>query len=131
MAVLRTLIISHEQARLNASELCRSMPDGVVVQFKEPSRSLEQNAMLWVLLGKFSAQLQWPVNGRMTRLTPDEWKDILSAAYKRETQRVAAGIDGGMVMLGLRTSKLGKREFAEFIEFIQSVAAGRCVDLGD
>ncbi len=35
----------------------------------------------------------------------------------------------GMVMLGRRTSKMGKRQFAEFIEFIQSVAADRGVNL--
>lgn len=101
----------------------------LVVTAQEETRSSAQNALLWVLLTAFSEQLEWPVNGRMVKLAPEEWKDLLSAAYKRESQRVAMGIDGGMVMLGLRTSKMGKREFAEFVDFIHSVAADRGVEL--
>lgn len=106
-------------------------PDGFVVSVKESSRSLDQNALLWVLLKAFSDQLKWPVNGAMVKLAPEEWKDLLSAAFRQESQRVAMGLAGGMVMLGLRTSKMGKREFAEFIEFIQSVAVERGVVLDE
>lgn len=101
----------------------------LVVTAHEETRNSDQNALMWVLLTAFSEQLEWPVNGRMVKLSPEEWKDLLSAAYKRESQRVAMGIDGGVVMLGLRTSKLGKREFAEFVDFIGSVAADRGVEL--
>jgi NinB protein len=91
-------------------------------------RNSEQNALLWVWLTAFSAQLQWPVNGAMVKLTAEEWKDVLSAAFKRESQRVAMGLDGGMVLLGLRTSEMGKREFAEFMEFVMATAALRGVN---
>jgi hypothetical protein len=101
------------------------------VTVAEPTRNLEQNALMWVLLQAFSEQLTWPVNGAMVKLEPDEWKDLLSAAYRQEAQRVAMGLNGGMVMLGLRTSKMGRREFAEFIEFIQSVAVDRGVALDE
>ena len=104
-------------------------PEGYVVTVKEPTRNLDQNALMWVLLDAFSKQLQWPVNGSMVKLEPDEWKDILSAAYRQESQRVAMGLSGGMVMLGFRTSKMTKREFAEFIEFIHATAADRGVQL--
>jgi hypothetical protein len=101
------------------------------VTVEPPKRNLEQNALLWVLLSAFADQLVWPVNGAMVKLEPEEWKDILTAAYRRETQRVAMGLDGGMVMLGMRTSKLNKRKFAELIEFVQSVAVDRGVELGE
>lgn len=103
----------------------------VVVTAEPEKRNLEQNALLWVLLDAFSKQLNWPVNGQMVKLKPEEWKDILSAAYKRESQRVAMGLDGGMVMLGMRTSNMGKAEFAEFIEFLMATAALRGVQLDD
>jgi inactivated superfamily I helicase len=103
----------------------------LVVTVSEETRNSEQNSLMWVYLQAFAEQLQWPVNGAMVKLTPEEWKDILSAAYKRESQRVAMGLDGGMVMLGLRTSKMGKREFAEFIEFIQATAAHRGVEVDE
>lgn len=99
------------------------------VEVKPERRNSEQNALLWVWLTAFSQQLQWPVNGAMVKLSPDEWKDILSAAFKRESQRVAMGLDGGMVMLGLRTSKMNKRDFAEFMEFVMATAAARGVEV--
>ena len=123
----RTFILAHDTARKRAVACVAEAPAGFVVTVQEPRRNNEQNALLWVLLTAFSEQLEWPVNGRMVKLQPEEWKDLLSAAYKRESQRVAMGIDGGMVMLGLRTSKMGKREFAEFVEFIRATAAHRGV----
>ena len=125
----KRFVLVHPEARRRAMAAVSMAPEGHVVTVQEPTRNLEQNALLWVLLTAFSEQLKWPVNGVMVTLTPEEWKDILSAAYKRESQRVAMGIDGGMVLLGLRTSQLSKREFAELIEFIQSVAVDRGVDL--
>ena len=104
-------------------------PDGFVVSVKESSRSLDQNALLWVLLKAFSDQLKWPVNGAMVALSPDEWKDVLSAAYKREAVKVAMGLDGGVVMLGCRTSKFTVREMSEFLEFLHATAAARDVDV--
>ena len=97
------------------------------VSVAPPRRNLDQNALLWVLLTAFSEQLKWPVNGAMVPLSPDEWKTLLTAAYRNESQRIAMGLNGGMVILGMRTSQLSKREFAEFIEFIHSVAVERGV----
>jgi hypothetical protein len=102
-------------------------PDGWIVQIKPPTRSLDANAAMWLVLDAFSKQLQWPVNGVLEWLTPEEWKDLLSAAFKRETVRVAMGLDGGMVMLGLRTSKLPKAVFSEMLEFMHATAVQRGV----
>lgn len=122
-------ILAHGIARGRAVDAVRNAPDGFVVEVKEPTRNLDQNALLWALLTEFSRQLVWPVNGQMVMLTPEDWKTILSASFRRETQRMTQGVDGGLVMLGMRTSKMSKREFAEFIEFIQSVAADRGVNV--
>lgn len=121
--------LAHKIARERALNAVRTAPDGWVVTVKEQTRNSEQNALLWVLLECFSRQLDWPVNGRMAKLEPADWKDLLTAAFRQET-RVADGISGGVVMLGARTSKMGVREFAEFIAFIQAVAADRGVDIG-
>jgi hypothetical protein len=122
-------ILAHHEARRRAIAAVAEAPDGYAVTIKAPTRNLEQNALLWVLLTAFSEQLKWPVNGAMARLSPEEWKDILTAAFRNESQRIAAGLNGGMVMLGMRTSQLSKSQFAEFIEFVQSVAADRGVTL--
>lgn len=127
MADKRVFILAHAEARRRALQAVADGPEGYRVTLEPPKRTLDQNALLWPLLECFAEQLEWPVNGRMVKLEAPEWKDILSAAYKQESQRVAMGLNGGMVMLGLRTSKMSKREFSEFLEFIFSVAADRGV----
>ena len=102
---------------------------GHVVTVAEPSRNLDQNSAQWPILQSFSEQLQWPVNGAMGTMQPEEWKDVLTAAFRRETVRVAMGLDGGMVMLGQRTSKFSKREFSDWLEFLNATAAIRGVNL--
>ena len=119
----------HQQARQMAIEAVRDAPEGYQVRVTEPPRSLEQNAAQWLILQAFSDQLQWPVNGQFCRLYPEEWKDILTAAFKKETFRLAMGLDGGMVMLGLRTSKMGKKQFSEWLDFLNATAADRGVNI--
>ena len=124
-------VMAHAEARRRAMSAVADAPEGYVVRVEQPTRNSEQNALLWVLLDAFSRQLVWPVNGAMVKLAAEEWKDILTAAFKQETQRIAMGMNGGMVILGMRTSQMGKRQFAEFIEFVQSVAVDRGVMLDE
>lgn len=123
------LLPSPHPARNNALDAVRNAPDGLVVEIKEKTRSLDQNAAQWPILQAFSDQLQWPVNGSMVYLDPEEWKDILTAAFKQETVRVAMGLNGGMVLLGFRTSQFGKREFSDWLEFLHAIAVERGVKI--
>ena len=129
MTEKRLFKLAHAEARQRAIQCIREAPDGYVVTVQEPKRNLDQNAAMWVLLQAFADQLQWPVNGAMVWMSADEWKDVLSAAFRRESVRVAMGMDGGMVMLGSRTSKFSVREMSEFLEFLHATAAARDVDL--
>ena len=102
-------------------------PEGYVVTVQEPTRSTDQNAAQWPILEAFAEQLQWPVNGAMVNLSAEEWKDVLTAAFQGETVRLAMGLNGGVVMLGLRTSQMGKRRFSEWLDFLNATAALRGV----
>ena len=93
------------------------------------TRTEAQNRLMWPILTEFSKQLEWPVNGRMVTMEPDEWKDVLSAAFYGETARLAMGLNGGVVLLGRRTSKFSKKQFSEWIEFLYATAADRDVRL--
>lgn len=123
----RSVVLSTELARKTARRYLDETPDGWRVLFSPPRRTLDQNAAQWPYLDAFSKQLEWPVNGRMCKLTPEEWKDILSAAFQGETVRLAMGLNGGVVMLGMRTSKMSKRQFSEWYEFLRATAADRGV----
>ena len=123
----QTFILAHAEARRRAVQAVQEAAEGFVIEVREPTRSKDANAAMWPILDAFSKQLDWPVNGAMTKLSPDEWKDILSAAFDRETVRVAMGLDGGMVMLGRRTSEMSKAKFSEFLEFLHATAVAKSV----
>lgn len=83
-----------------------------IMRLSPPTRTLEQNAKLWPMLTDVSRQVVW--YGQ--KLAPEEWKDVFTAALKK--QKVVPGIDGGFVVCGQRTSTMPKREFCELIELI-------------
>lgn len=81
-------------------------------------------------LQAFSQQLLWPVNGQMVKMSDENWKDVLTAAFEGETNpQLAMGLNGGVVMLGKRTSKFGKKRFSEWLEFLHAVAVDRGVQV--
>lgn len=89
----------------------------------EERRNLSQNSAQWPILQAWADQKQWPINGAMCNLTAEEWKDVLTAAFEGETNpRIAPGLNGGMVMLGRRTSKYGKRRFSEWLEWLNGAS---------
>lgn len=49
--------------------------DGYIVTIAEPTRNLEQNALMWCLLDCMAKQTDWHGN----KLNAEEWKDLLSA----------------------------------------------------
>jgi hypothetical protein len=124
---MSVFFLNHAQARARAAQAVAEAPDGYRVTVQPPTRTTDQNAAQWPYLDAFSKQLQWPVNGRMVTMEPEEWKDVLTAAFQNETARLAMGLDGGVVMLGLRTSKMGKKRFSEWLSFLQATAALRGV----
>lgn len=102
------------------------------VEVKEllPKRSNEANARMWALLTDVSLQVQWPVDGKLQRLSPEEWKDIFTAGLTK-SQRVAQGIDGGFVMLGTRTSRMTVAEMCDLQTLIEAFGAERGVRWSD
>lgn len=111
-----------ESSRRAAADFCMIAPDGWIAKFSEATRTLDQNAKLWALLSEVSDQVEW--YGQ--KLTAEEWKDVFSASLKR--QKVVPGLDGGFVVCGQRTSKIGKKEFSDLIELINAFSAERGVD---
>lgn len=114
--------LSHSLARQSACDAVMSAPENFRVEIRERTRTLDQNALMWELLTTLSTGLKWPVNGKIETLTPEEWKDILSASLDQEN-RIAQGIRGGFVMIGKRTSKMTVRQMTDLIELIYAFGA--------
>ena len=119
--------ITGEAAKKAACREVLSAPEGHIVTLAEPTRNLDQNAAQWPILEAFAQQLDWPINGVMSKITADDWKDILTCAFRNEQPRVAMGMNGGMVLLGQRTSKFSKRDFSDWLEFLHAIANERGV----
>jgi hypothetical protein len=66
--------------------------------------------MMWANLEDIAQQVVW----YGVKLTKEEWKDVLTAALKK--QKVVPGIEGGFVVIGARTSKMTVPEMTELIE---------------
>lgn len=99
-------------------------PDGFRVEISEPKRTDAQNKLLWPILTAISTQVQH----FGLRLSPDDWKDLLTARYRRDV-RLVPNLDGdGMVALGMRTSNMTKAEFSDFLEAVFAFCAEAGVD---
>ncbi|QOY96367.1 recombination protein NinB [Massilia sp. UMI-21] len=118
----RTFILAHDQARQNAIQCIAAAPAGYCVTVAEPTRSLEQNALMWPLLQKLADQVVW----YGVKLSADDWKDLLTASLRK--QRSAPGLDGGFVVFGERTRTYSKAEFSELIELIFAFGAHQGVE---
>jgi hypothetical protein len=113
----------------------------VLVTVGEPKRSHEANAAMWASLHDLAEQVGWKrarwrgdtciEEGRYVllaeqpgaaRLSDEEFKDVLSAAMKRP--RMVGGIDGGVVAVGLRTSRMTQREMGDLLELIGAFGSG-------
>jgi len=124
----RPFVIANEDIRRTLIDYIGILPIGSsVITDTESLRNLQQNAAQWPILQAFSEQLRWPVNGEMVTMSSDEWKDVLTASFKAETVRLAMGLDGGVVMLGQRTSTFSKTKFGEWLKYLHAVAAMRGV----
>lgn len=102
----------------------------VVVKPFIPKRTLRQNARLWAMLTDISEQIPWVVNEELITMCPEDWKTLLSASLRAEL-RVARGIDGGIVLLGVSTSRMDVEMMGCLIDLMFAFGNDRGVRWGD
>ena len=117
----------HAQIQAAAKWLTSMLTKGlnagaVVISLGREIRSLDQNSKMWPMLTDVSRQRQMVINGVLEWAEPKDWKDVFTAALRKES-RMAQGIDGGVVFLGMRTSRMKKAEFRDLIELIYAYGA--------
>ena len=113
-----------------AESLAVGYPVECIIRPVKSRRSLLSNAKMWAMLADVSKQVDWPVNGQMQKLDAEDWKALITAAAKQET-RVAAGLSGGAVMLGVSTRKMTVAEMSDVIEQLHAFGAERGVVWSD
>ena len=106
----KTFILTNEFVRTRAIQTIMNLELDHKVRISPADlRNLDQNAKMWAMLTDISKQVNW--YGQY--LHPEEWKDVLTAALKK--QKVVPGIEGGFVAIGARTSQMSKREMMDLI----------------
>jgi S-adenosylmethionine:diacylglycerol 3-amino-3-carboxypropyl transferase len=100
-------------------------PLSVTVTEHRATRTAGQNARMWAMLNDVARQVDW--YGR--RLAPEEWKDVFTAALKR--QKVVPGLDGGFVVLGASSREMTVAEMSELMELIEAFGAEHGVRFGE
>jgi hypothetical protein len=117
-----------------AEQAKRILDSGLIVELivrpLRMTRTLDQNAKMWAMLTDIARQIPWIVNDRLQTMTAEEWKDVLTASLTGEL-RVARGIDGGIVLLGLRTSRMTIRRMTLLIELMLAFGSERGVVWSD
>lgn len=114
---MHTFILAHDLARERALQAVKTAPQGYVVTVDEPTRTKEQNALLWPLLDEISEQVIW----HGSKLTATDWKEIFSATLYG--QKSVPNLDKtGFIILGRRTSKMSKKDFSELLDLITAFA---------
>lgn len=116
-------VLVHQEARRNAQQAIETAADGSVVEIKEKTRTLAQNALLHTLIRKVSKTIEWAGAKR----DEETWKRLLTAAWLRargEAIEILPALDGhGVDIVFRRTSDLTIKETNELIEYIEAWSA--------
>lgn len=103
-----------EPQRDLAKRLIDVAPDNAIVTIREASRNLDQNALMWILLGDVSRAKP---EGR--RWTPEVWKCAFMQSLGHQVQFCEGLDDSGPFPIGFRSSRLTVRQMADLITVIQ------------
>ncbi|HGH0633661.1 TPA: recombination protein NinB [Yersinia enterocolitica] len=111
--------LRNEQVRRTLLERIKTIPldqsKPVEVEVSPPKRTLSQNRKMWPLLKDISEQVVWFGE----KYDEEDWKDLITALVaklKKQEQRTAPGIGGGVVMFGQRTSRMRVPQMVDVIE---------------
>lgn len=126
MTERRYFRLVHTQARQRAAEAIAAAPDGYIVELREPTRSLAQNARVHAMFDEIAKQKEW--YGQY--LTGTDWKRMFLAL--REGIKVVPGIvPGTFVPIGMRSRDLTISECSDLMIMIEMFAAEHGLTLGD
>lgn len=114
---MRAVKLTGPRQRAYAKAQIDTAPDGWVMRLSEPTRSLDQNARMWVMLTDLSVQ---KVGGIVA--TPEDWKALVMHAAGFECQHME-GLDGRPFPVGFRSSRLTVKQMSALIDWMLAYGA--------
>ena len=123
MANLAAIKLVGPSQRAYAGEFLRGVGAGVMVIFKEPTRTDDQNAKMWAMLADIRRAK--PMGRDMIA---DDWKAVFMRALGHEI-RFIPDINGEMFPLGYRSSHMTVKQMSALIEYMHWFCAEHEVPL--
>ncbi len=109
--------ITGDVARQAIHKAVDSAQIGEVVSIGQPTRSMEQNAMLHPLLTDIANQKEW-MGKKRTML---QWKVIMVSAHSiatGEPAEMVIGLEGEVVNLRESTAAMSKKRFSSLVDYV-------------
>lgn len=119
----------HPTARQLARAAVETAPHGYIVEVREQTRSLDQNARFHAIcsdVAKFG--VTWAGRAR----TAEQWKVLFVSAHAVATGRgseVVPGLEGEFVNLRESTAQMGKSRASSLMEYVQAWCAEHEIEL--
>jgi hypothetical protein len=114
---MRPIRLTGQRQREHACAEIMRAPDGWVVRVSEPTRTLDQSARMWAMLGDLSKQRPMGIVE-----TADGWKLLAMNAAGHECQFMQ-GLDGRPFPVGFRSSRLTVRQMTDLIDWLFAFGA--------
>jgi hypothetical protein len=123
------IILTGRDTRERFCRWVMTAPPRTVATLKGVKRSIPQNSRLWAMLTDVARQAEWAGKKRTT----EQWKDLFSGAVKAAAGDLEAvpGLEGGFMILGLRTSEMSVAEMADLQTYIEAWGAQHGVTFSD
>lgn len=127
----QTTILFGPSQRQFAHRLIDMAPDGAVVNVREATRSIEQNAKFHAICSDISrTQMKWAGKRR----TADEWKVLLVSGHTAATKgdvEIVPGIEGEFVNIRESTARMSVSRASSLIEYTLAFCATNGIELKD
>lgn len=125
MSSMHKIILNGGRQRELVKRYADVAPEGYVVEFRPPGRTLSQNNKLWAMLTEISRSKP---NGLV--YTPDQWKHLFLSAMNYEVLYME-GLNGEPVPVSPSTRGFTSRQMSDVIEYIYTYCAENGVCLRD
>jgi hypothetical protein len=123
-------ILAHKPARMGAIQAVQDAPDGYVVEIKEPTRKLSQNAKFHAILTDISRQAQYMGKKRSVEF----WKGLFVSGWQiatGEKPEIVPGLEGEFINIRESTTTMSVIKLSSVMEYVISWAIDNGVQLTD
>jgi hypothetical protein len=123
--------MANRAVRDRAKAVIDALPEGWLVRFSPPTRTLDQSAKFHAMLADI-VKAGFQHDGRQFDL--EDLKTLMVSAWMIETGRrsdVVKGFAGEAVQLRRSTTTFSRQEMGELIDMVEAFAAQHGIRLGD